>query len=372
VLRQDYSDWEVIVSDNRSGDDVEGYVASLNEPRVKYFRTDRIVPVTENWNNALANSSGEYFLMLGDDDGLVNGYFRELERVLERFDEPDVVYSRAYQFAHAGVVPGYPTGYLQLTGVARFFRGRSAPFLLDEATARRVAGRALRFELAYDYNMQYATLSRRLIDSLGGARDFFRSAFPDYYAMNLIFLTARRIVVDPRPLTIIGISPKSYGFYHLSRREHEGLQMLGSLDGVDLGGAPLAGDDIKAGWLDAMRELERQLAGRGLRVDERRLRRLRAFEALLAVRRRELTAAHAVAHLRVPALPDQALVHAAAAAFFLSQPLPAPWRVPLRSRLLRHLPHWDEPMIDGTFESVVDVFEHRGELIWGTRQPVPE
>jgi hypothetical protein len=209
-------------------------------------------------------------------------------------------------------------------------------------------------------------LSRRLIDSLGGVREFFCSAFPDYYPMNLTFLTARRIVADPRPLTIIRITRRSYGFYHLNRREQEGLQMLRSLDGVDLGGAPLAGDDIKAGWLDAMRELERQLADRGLSVGVRRLRRPRAFEALLTVRRREL----ATAHLRALALPDQALVLATTAAFFLSRLLPAQWRVALRKRLPCHLPHWDAPMIDGTSESVVDVFEHRDELIWGTRQPV--
>lgn len=104
-MRYGYSNCEVVVSDNSSEDDVGGYVASLSKPRVKYSRTDHLVSVTDKQNNALAHSSGDYVLMLGDDDGLVNGYFRGLKRVLERFVEPDVVYSRAYQFAYAASSP---------------------------------------------------------------------------------------------------------------------------------------------------------------------------------------------------------------------------------------------------------------------------
>ena len=58
VLRQDYQNWEVIVSDNCSEDDIAGYVASLNDPRICYVRTDTFVPVTDNWNNALRLSTG--------------------------------------------------------------------------------------------------------------------------------------------------------------------------------------------------------------------------------------------------------------------------------------------------------------------------
>ena len=75
VLRQDYADWELIISDNDSEEDIEGYVHSLDDPRIKYYRTDRFIPVTDNWNNALKKSSGEYVIMLGDDDALMRGHF---------------------------------------------------------------------------------------------------------------------------------------------------------------------------------------------------------------------------------------------------------------------------------------------------------
>src|SRR5687768_14162221 len=98
VLRQDYADWELIISDNFSEDDIAGYVQSLNDERIKYYRTDSFVPVTDNWNNALYKSSGDYVIMLGDDDGLMPGYFTTMQRLIAEYSEPDVIYTKAYIF----------------------------------------------------------------------------------------------------------------------------------------------------------------------------------------------------------------------------------------------------------------------------------
>jgi len=71
----DDPDWEIVISDNCSSGDVEGYVASLHDKRIHYLRTPKLLSITENWNNALEHSTGEYVLMLGDDDALLSGYF---------------------------------------------------------------------------------------------------------------------------------------------------------------------------------------------------------------------------------------------------------------------------------------------------------
>ena len=63
--------------------------------------------------------------------------------------------------------------------------------------------------------LQYAIRDRRARSGRGalGHGPFFRSPFPDYYAMNHLFLRARSIVVDPHPTVVIGVSPRSYGFF---------------------------------------------------------------------------------------------------------------------------------------------------------------
>ncbi len=48
VRRQDDPEWEIVISDNDSTDDIAGYVEGLADTRVRYVRTDSFVPVTQN------------------------------------------------------------------------------------------------------------------------------------------------------------------------------------------------------------------------------------------------------------------------------------------------------------------------------------
>ena len=99
VRRQDVAEWEIVISDNDSEEDIAGFVDELMDERVRYVRTDRFIPVTDNWNNALRHSRGEYIVMLGDDDALLPGYLSALNTVVERLDRPDAVYCGA-SFTH--------------------------------------------------------------------------------------------------------------------------------------------------------------------------------------------------------------------------------------------------------------------------------
>ena len=84
VRRQDFTDWEIVVSDNDSEEDVGAYVSGLRDDRIRYFRTASFVRVTENWNKALMHSTGRWVLMLGDDDGLMPGALNRFAELTER------------------------------------------------------------------------------------------------------------------------------------------------------------------------------------------------------------------------------------------------------------------------------------------------
>ena len=85
VLCQDYGDWEVCIADNASSDSTREWVESLGDPRILYSRAERLSPVTENWNRCLSMSSGDYVVMLGDDDAILRGYFTTHKRVIDDF-----------------------------------------------------------------------------------------------------------------------------------------------------------------------------------------------------------------------------------------------------------------------------------------------
>ena len=278
VIRQDYDDWEIIVSDNCSEEDVEGYIRSLNDARIKYYRTEKFVPVTENWNNALDKSTGDYVVMLGDDDCIMKGYFTKIRCMAEAHNNPDCIYTNALLYAYPGVMPDFPDGFLQPYGYASFFDSAKEPFLVAKEKALEMVKQSMNFKMLFTYNMQHSVISRKFIDSLKHKGPFFQSPYPDFYATNVTFLNAERILVCPEPLVTIGISPKSFGFYYANNREKEGIDFLKNQPEPEifkrLQDIVLPGLTDRTSWLIAMETIRMNYPESGLQVNYDRYRYL--------------------------------------------------------------------------------------------------
>lgn len=368
VRRQDDSDWEIIVSDNASAEDIEGHVAGLVDDRVIYVRTPDFVPVTENWNNALRQARGRYVLMLGDDDGLMPGYVSTLRRLVERFGQPDVVYGGAWLYAYPGVMPDEPEGYLQPYSYAGFMRGRTEPFVLDRPAARRMVVHAMHFRVRYGFNMQFSTISRRLIEELAPRGPFYQSAFPDYYATNVAFLTARRIVVEPQPLVVIGVTPKSYGFFHVNSDEDAGKAFLGEVTDERarrrVEDAMLPGSNINAGWLSALESIRARFADLvPAEPDHRQFRLLQIAHVYEGHFLLGTVGADQVRELERHLAPWERRLARSVAHIVRSgrRVLPSPARRAVsfgfHRVLLRQFPRWNPPKVRGRHRTLLDVYE---------------
>ena len=276
VQRQSCKDWEIVVSDNDSKEDIAGYIAALDDSRIRYVRTSRFVPVTENWNNALDHSRGDYVVMLGDDDCLLNGYLSEMSGLIDRFSRPDCIYVEAIQFAYPGAIPGHPKGFVQ-TGYSDLLRGRTEPALLSRTEALATVRKSMSLRLSFSYNMQHILVSRRLIDSVATYGPFYQSPYPDYYASNVILLVANSVVVVPRAMVAIGISPKSFGYYYFNDRVEEGTAFLNNLDPKfvpeSVRSKLLPGNPLITSWYLAMVAIEQNFGTKyGIKSDVARYR----------------------------------------------------------------------------------------------------
>jgi glycosyltransferase involved in cell wall biosynthesis len=368
VRRQDDGEWELVVSDNHSEDDVAGYVLGMEDERIRYVHTPSFVPVTENWNNALAHSTGRYVVMLGDDDGLMPGYVGRIRELTRRFDEPDLIYQSAWLYTYPGVDPGEPAGYLQPYGYSEFLRGVRDPFVLDWTVARRMVDQAMHFRLRYGFNMQFSTVSRRLVEELEPQGPFYQSAFPDYYATNVAFLTARRIVVEPRPLVTIGVTPKSYGFFHLNDQEATGKAFLDALGDETtqnrLRTAEMPGTNINAGWLSALESISARYGDLvPTKPDYGRFRFLQAVSVYTghylggAVTAAQVSAMERHLSLWERALGRSAMRVAALSARLLPERLRGLLFATCHRLVVRQFVAWNPPKLRGTYATVLDIFE---------------
>ena len=224
VLSQDYKDMELIVFDNANTDNTAEVVNSYsNDKRLKYYRTDSVVSVTDNCNNALKKSSGDYVLMMGDDDFLLPGYFDTLDKTIKENDFPDGISYFGYTFI-------YPDAVDNTVGYYSDPHYDYEKKLIDSGKTTKNQLKSIVYDMfKFKNRVPLNTLphiwSRKVINRVDG--ELFRPPYPDHFALNAIFLKANTWVFSKKKLYIIGITPKSYGHYVFKNDQKGGEDYLG-------------------------------------------------------------------------------------------------------------------------------------------------
>jgi hypothetical protein len=70
ALRQSISDFEIVISDN-SAQGLRDHVPFSGDPRIRYVRTERVLPHYRSWEFGFANARGDWLILLGDDDVVI-------------------------------------------------------------------------------------------------------------------------------------------------------------------------------------------------------------------------------------------------------------------------------------------------------------
>lgn len=225
ILEQPYADMELVVSDNANSDETPAVITSFaGDARLKTVRLETPVCVTDNWNCALRASSGDYILMMGDDDCLLPGYFERVEGVLAKYGNPDCITYNAYSYVGQGSINGNRQSYYKETFFT-FGPGFEGEGVLSPDMRFAIVRDMFRFRNRVPLNMQTTLISKRAADRIAGG--IFQPPFPDHYALNSLLLNADTWVYVPENLLVVGVSPKSFGHFVYSDKQDEGKKYLG-------------------------------------------------------------------------------------------------------------------------------------------------
>ena len=177
VLKQSYKNFEIIVSDNCSSDNTGALVAGYHDKRIVYFRQIENLGMVGNWNFCLQQATGEFFLLLSDDDLLEQD---AIERLLSVFSDEAVVLSYS------------PVSYIDKDGVPMPGISMRSPLAESgsDFITSALSGKRVVFPAAAIYRTRIA-LQLGGYPPIGTATDL---------ALHLMVAMRGQVVHNPRPL----------------------------------------------------------------------------------------------------------------------------------------------------------------------------
>lgn len=88
VLAQTYKDFELIIVNDASPEDLTSIVQSFDDPRICYYINETncgALNVVDNWNKCLSYATGDYIICMGDDDKLLPNCLEEYAKLIEKY-----------------------------------------------------------------------------------------------------------------------------------------------------------------------------------------------------------------------------------------------------------------------------------------------
>ncbi len=88
ILVQTYTDFEVIIVNDASPEDLESVVTQFSDSRIRYYHNEKncgAVDVVDNWNICLRYAKSDYVICMGDDDRLLPTCLEEYAKLIEAY-----------------------------------------------------------------------------------------------------------------------------------------------------------------------------------------------------------------------------------------------------------------------------------------------
>lgn len=135
IINQTFGDFEIIIVNDASPEDLYAIVGKYNDERIKYFTNDKnfgAYDVVKNWNKCLEYAAGKYVICMGDDDCLK-------PRCLEIYNE---------------LIQANP-GIGLLHGWTEIINNESKPYLLTTHRCEKESAMSLLWHRIFAYHAQF-------------------------------------------------------------------------------------------------------------------------------------------------------------------------------------------------------------------------
>lgn len=121
VLSQTYDNFELIIVDDASPQDLFSVVSHYNDSRIRYYRNEvgfGALHVVGNWNKCLEYATGDFVICMGDDDMLTPNCLSDYYELINKYPDLNVYHTRTLLIDEESRIcdiqeqrPEFETGY---------------------------------------------------------------------------------------------------------------------------------------------------------------------------------------------------------------------------------------------------------------------
>lgn len=132
ILQQSYEDFELIIINDASPEDIEGLVGSYHDPRIVYFKNDENIgggDLVKNWNYCIRYAKGDYLILASDDDIYGSNFLLEINNLINQYGSVDLFRARVERIDFDGFVTDKDFIYPQYMSQVDFIHFWSKGFI---------------------------------------------------------------------------------------------------------------------------------------------------------------------------------------------------------------------------------------------------
>lgn len=159
IINQTYTDFELIIVNDASPEDVDSIVSSYDDARIQYYRNEKNIGGTDlvaQWNHCIAYAKGEYLILASDDDVYSLEYLEKMDTLIQRYPETNVFRCRVKRVDNSGKIlqiDGYEGEYLTKIEYLHLWTakyiGSGIPFVIFKREALMEIGGFVNYPLAW-------------------------------------------------------------------------------------------------------------------------------------------------------------------------------------------------------------------------------
>lgn len=159
ILDQTYTDFELIIVNDASPENLDSIVSRYDDPRITYYKNESNIGGSDlvgQWNKCLSYAKGEYVILASDDDVYSSQYLECMNALIDRYPEVNVFRPRIKRIDENGNIlhiDGYISEFLSKVEYLYLWTsgliGSGIPFFIFKREALLSIGGFANYPLAW-------------------------------------------------------------------------------------------------------------------------------------------------------------------------------------------------------------------------------